>query len=524
MTFTERISARFHEVCARITLNRITVAFFLFSFVHCFAQGIIQSLLVSVDVDYTSVLTGIIKAANIPPRNISFLHGPYDELRLQMCNDIPYGLPISPCTDIFPVPKGEITISPDDMLLRQTISNSIGHGLVVSSVLRTNDTTIPDGNAVRLTDRDGNSIPLPENCTGLLLYPKQILYNLWREDLTFIILQFWLFAISMIALMNDSAPHILAVLCTRGLLSAWSIYAVWRTKHYERQFTELINSPRSPCQVNLFGDYFKTRTAYELPDLLLNATAVLTAGYLSISLLKVYSTQSFKRLGAPDHIVRILKFFMAVLACLQLEVFVLLAAICLWVDVLFNTAIKLLSEHTDAYQAVFILTAILLLPWIATGWYGIRREMKSLLLVFLGIAFLFIVGWSVMFYSIVYRATFMEWPFFACLTVASFILIVSSMGLSVICRLNFDRGLAQYLHAEAALASLNFTQEVFPHDEERGTSHDKDKGRSYCKWKKSVSSYADVAPALLYSQNSGIAPPTRDLQPIRRPPSVYSRP
>lgn len=49
---------------------------------------------------------------------------------------------------------------------------------------------------------------------------------------------------------------------------------------------------------------------------------------------------------------------MAVLACLQLEAFVLPVAMGLWVDVLFNTAISIMSEHTGVYKAAFVVTTV----------------------------------------------------------------------------------------------------------------------------------------------------------------------
>lgn len=49
---------------------------------------------------------------------------------------------------------------------------------------------------------------------------------------------------------------------------------------------------------------------------------------------------------------------MAVLACLQLEAFALPVAMGLWVDVLFNTAISKISEHTPIYKAAFIVTTV----------------------------------------------------------------------------------------------------------------------------------------------------------------------
>ena len=49
---------------------------------------------------------------------------------------------------------------------------------------------------------------------------------------------------------------------------------------------------------------------------------------------------------------------MAVLACLQMEAFVLVTGMGLWIDVLVNTAIAQLSEHTAVYKALFISTCI----------------------------------------------------------------------------------------------------------------------------------------------------------------------
>jgi len=183
--------------------------------------------------------------------------------------------------------------------------------------------------------------------------------------------------------------------------------------------------------------------------------------YLSWSLLKLYNEQSFKCVGAPEHIMRIHKFFMALLACLQLEAFVLVTSMVMWVDVLVNTAIAKISAHTKLYEALFITTSALLLPWIAMGWYSIRREMKIIMVIYLAIGLAVLTGWSMMFYSIVYRWSFLQWPYLGCFTVASLILLISSLVLGVICRVNFGKGLAEYLHAEEALASSNFEPATF---------------------------------------------------------------
>lgn len=63
---------------------------------------------------------------------------------------------------------------------------------------------------------------------------------------------------------------------------------------------------------------------------------------------------------------------------------------------------------------------------------------------FLTVSFIYIASWSIMFYSQVYRWTFINWVFFSCTTVASFIVLVLATVFGVLCSLNFGKGLAQY--------------------------------------------------------------------------------
>jgi len=464
--FTKLLKARVRSVYARITLNRITTAFFIFSFIHCFAQGIIQSLQFSIDAEYNFILSSITVVAAIPTKNFTYLETSSGYLQLHMCNDIPHGQPEYPCTDIFRSGVDTSNVIKSDDNGQQIASNRFKEGLAITA-MRGIPTSPGNITGVSLTS-GSRTVFLSHQCTQILVYPQQIMHNSKREDLTFVLLQFWLFAISVIAIMYESVPHTLAVLVTRGLITSWSAYAVWRTKVIEKRFKEMIFQDGTPCSINLFPDYFPLRMSYEIPDLILNITALLIACYLSWTLLCDYNAQSFKYVGAPKHINRINKFFMAVLACLQLEAFVLVAATGLWIDVLINTAIEGISAHTKVYKALFIASIILLLPWIMMGWYAIRLEMQVMMVFFLGIALNFLTGWSIMFYSIVYRWTFTQWPYLACFTVASFVLLLASIILGVVCRLNFGKGLAQYLHAEEALASSGFAPEVFSHDEEKG--------------------------------------------------------
>ena len=67
-----------------------------------------------------------------------------------------------------------------------------------------------------------------------------------------------------------------------------------------------------------------------------------------------------------------------------------------------------------------------------------------MMIAFLLVGSLFIAGWSVMFYSMIYRFTFVDWPLFGSVTVASFVVMILSMVFGLACRANFGKGLMDY--------------------------------------------------------------------------------
>uniref|UniRef100_A0A8H8CFA3 Uncharacterized protein n=1 Tax=Psilocybe cubensis TaxID=181762 RepID=A0A8H8CFA3_PSICU len=406
------IKAKAASAYARITLTRGTAAFFVFSFIYCFIQGIVQSFLFSTDVAYGSLVSGIVSGSGLVTRQeTTFLEGTRGHLILQMCTDIPHGQKVYPCFTIFNASAlaSDGVSAPGPV---RTLGDQWENGMQMTAGID-EQTNQP---AVVLQSSNAN-ITLSQQCVRNLAYTSQILANLRREDIAWICLQFWLLAISFLAILNDSVPHILSVLMTRFISTAWSSYSVWRGQAFSANFQELIGDPGTPCSLDIFQSFWGSRFG--------------------------------------------LQFFMALLASLQLEAFVLVTSGGLWIDVLMNTAIVEISAHTKLYQALFISTTILLVPWIAMGWYSIRREMKRVMIIFLGIGICIMAGWATMFYSIVYRWSFMQWPFLGCFTVASFILLLSSIILGIVCRINFGKGLAQYLHAEETLQSLNFAPDAF---------------------------------------------------------------
>ncbi|KAJ7938181.1 hypothetical protein B0H13DRAFT_1941907 [Mycena leptocephala] len=500
-----KMTMKLQSTYAHITLNRVTVAFFLFTLIHCFAQGIIQSFLFSLDSEFADLVTKVVHEAEIPRENMTYLDGSSNHYTLHMCKDIPHGQKTDPCFVVFRSGV-DVRTQPDavesDTVESISILQDLGQGFSLAADY--DDTGNVSG--VTFQSRTAQPVVLSKQCTQILVYPQQVLQNSVREDMTFIFLQFWLMGVSLFAVCRSSVPHLLTALGTRFLVATWSSYIViYRTNNQATIFRQLVSAPGTPCGVELFPTYFATRQAYDIADVVLSATALLLSALLSWNLLKVYNAQSFRRVGAPEHVIRIYKYFMAVQAVLQLEVFVLVTATSLWVDVLATTAISLISAHTPIYNALNIATAVLVIPWIALGWYGVRREKSKMIISFLAIAFFFISGWAIMFYSIVYRWSFLQWPYLGCFTVASFILIFASMILGTICWRNFGLGLAEYLNAEDALASLNFAPEVF-------NNSDVEKSGHYFTYDE-----PEFPMPTFHSTTSGIAP-------VRGPPPVYEKP
>ncbi|KAF8797710.1 hypothetical protein BYT27DRAFT_6928724 [Phlegmacium glaucopus] len=488
-----KVNAR--KVYARITQSHITTSFFVFSFIYCLVQSVLQSLFFSVDIEYGTFVSALVKGGKIPPANFTFLEGHRGHLHLQVCNHIPNGQIPYPCTTIHP----PLAIGPVRVL------RGWENGLNV-----TNPSNATNVVGVEINTLDGSSIPLNEQCVQSLLYPSQILRNFSHEDAVWLFLQFWLLTISFFVILHDSVPHTLAALMMRALETGWAAYATWRGSDYQANFQELLADPGTSCSLDLFSAYWRKRHVFEITGLILSSTGLIVFSYLSWKLLKVYNAQSFKCVGAPQHVMRIHKFFMAVLACLQLEAFVLVTSMGLWIMVLTETAIAQISSHTKVYKALYITTMIVsprafmttiqpiqlffcafskasvamdshgrvfALPSSLTttyfssqGWYSIRREMKRMMVFFLGIAFFISASWSIMFYSEVYRC-FMQWPYLGCYTLASFVLLFASMVLGIICRMNFGKGFSQYLHVEATLASMNFAPDSFSHDTRKTDAH-----------------------------------------------------
>ncbi|KAG6844330.1 hypothetical protein H0H87_007688 [Tephrocybe sp. NHM501043] len=296
---------------------------------------------------------------------------------------------------------------------------------------------------------------LDSRCLWTLNWPLSVLDNTKREDIVFIAFQFWVLGMSVVALLNESIPHILASLVTHMMATAWAAFQIKHTAEFKSNFTRVITE--GACSgVSLLPAYWHDRGIAELASLAFNILALLTSSFLTWKLFKLFGWQTFKRVGASLAINRIYKIVLTLSITIQLSMFFMVVTVSLWIDQLFNSAIGDLVDFETLYKVSSFITLALLIPWLMTGWFAVRRELRLQMFIFLLLSVLYLGGWSVMFFSTTFRWTFVTWRFFSIMATASVLLTVASLTLGVICRYNFGKGLLRYLNAQQNLPGDDF--------------------------------------------------------------------
>jgi hypothetical protein len=302
---------------------------------------------------------------------------------------------------------------------------------------------------------DNVPVTVDSRCLLALNYPLQTLWDQQREDIVFITFQVWVFGMSIVALVHQSIPHIIASLVTHVMATAWAAAQLNYTEAFRVTFNRIIT--QGACGgVSFLPDFWKARANAEIPILALNAAGLLVSALLSFRLLKLYGWQTFKRIGASLTINRVYKLVLSLSIFIQLAIFFVVTTVALWLDQLLNSAIGDHATFLTIYKAGAIITLVLLVPWVLTGWFGVRRELRLPMLLFLVLSTFYLAGWGVMFFSTTFRWTFTSWRFFAVMTCASIFLTVSCFFLGVVCRFNFGKGLVRYINAEENLPGDDF--------------------------------------------------------------------
>jgi hypothetical protein len=291
-------------------------------------------------------------------------------------------------------------------------------------------------------------------CQASLVWPISELHDMQREDIIFLAFQCWVLGVSVVALLNESIPHICASMVTHLMATSWAAFRIHDTAVFNSQFNEVI--VLGACQgVEIMPNYWDVRFRLELAALIVDVVAMLISGYLTWKIFELFGWQTFKRVGASLVINRIYRLVLVLSIVIQLSFFFMATTVSLWIDRMVNTPIGELVSFRTLYMASSIITLILLVPWLTTGWFGVRRELRLSMFFFLVLSLLYLGGWGVMFFATSFAWTFMTWTFFAVMASTSVFLAFASFVLGVICRYNFGKGLHRHLNNSLVDTSNN---------------------------------------------------------------------
>jgi len=130
-------------------------------------------------------------------------------------------------------------------------------------------------------------------------------------------------------------------------------------------------------------------------------------------------------------------------------------------------------HYLTLYMVFYITTTLLTMPWLYLAWFGIRRESKRLMYSFYVTSMVYLGCSGGMFKSDTFRQIFSRWSFIAGLFILSYFLIVVTIGLSIICQVNFGQGLPHYFERRNGEESDDFNDDFHPSPDEKSDDLEK---------------------------------------------------
>ncbi|KAL5504727.1 hypothetical protein ACEPAH_7390 [Sanghuangporus vaninii] len=485
-----QVGERLKIVYERITLTRFTKAFIIIAVVHCLAQIALQTSAFFFNKSASDKVWHLIDKSQIPHQFAFVASG-----KVFVCSDLP------PSGDPFesvcwPIAGPGVTVGDtmqmngdeEDTHSQSQVTDDINdkdekqdasereqkdshqarsvqaprtprigsRGLTVVPTF--DDGSVAGVNVTGLNSDDPQQVTqLSSRCINALNWPSIVLHDAKREDISFLCYQVWLLGISLVTILNESIPHLVAALVTHGMSTAWSAFQLSRTGKTAREYQTLIVN--DACNgVDVIPGFWGNRMNYFIPILVLNVVVLLFSFGLSLKLFNIYSRQTFNRVGACKKMNVLYSYVLLFSVFLQVSTFFTICGSALWLDALSNGVIK----GSTAYRIVFTIVCVVEIPWVIMGWISIRREHHICSLIFLITGLALCAAWTSMFASIMYRWSFQNFPFFATLTISAFIVLAGTVALAVVCRINFGKGLPQYLKTEVQFDDSSFIPVIVP--------------------------------------------------------------
>lgn len=406
---------------SRVTLNLPTTLFFTLALVQCLYQVPLHTWLYQVSA--SPDLGGVASNSTIITYPIVLLMGN----DLLLCEDIP-----------------TLVGGPDTCIKAQISTSTSRRSLSATPKFDA------EGNLmnVELDSRAPVQTVVSAQCMNVLPWASQSLRATNREDLIFVVYHVWLFGVSLVAVLNESIPHLIAAMVSEALCTLGSGFRIMKTSYFQDTFKRIVVD--GSCHgVDLLGvPYFQMRRTVEISIFALNALALVAFIGLAWRLIKTYGKRSFERVHKRPEMNRLYIVISTLCSCIQLAVFYMVAAIGLFIDQLTLGPLRNLVQYKSVYLVVDITLLVLIGPWLILGWTSGRMESKPRTVMFLAFTIMFLAAWAIMFTSQVYRLLLMTWDSFAMTSLAPMVLMFVALLLSIYSWFHLDLGLAEYLKAE----------------------------------------------------------------------------
>ncbi|KAF7326873.1 hypothetical protein MVEN_02581200 [Mycena venus] len=415
--------SRVKLIYARITLTRYTTLYFFLALLSCIVLVSLQTATYCSNTMGAYAVAGFLRTSNITTTNVgmSFLQ----DGDVILCQNIP-GQTGANCTTL--------------------VKRVHSHMHVRDTIFEFDEReTAPEN---------------PQQCALSLMWLEDVLSDARREDLGTLVFQVYLLTLSVVTVLNESLPHLLAGLAARVLATAWASFRVKGNMNLLDTYYHVVSAGKCDGYDPL-RSWWNQSASHEIAGLVSNAVNLVLMAALSYKLFTVYASQTFSRVGASTEVNRIYKLVLLLSVILQLSGFFTLGQAALWIDKISFGAIRQLAEHFFVYLAELVVTAVLVIPWLILGWISVRRESKPLFLVFCFISLILLMMSTALFFSPLNRFVLREWSFYATMSVTAYILLVATVVLAIICRLQFGKGLAHFLRVTDALEDGDFTPVYF---------------------------------------------------------------
>ncbi|TDL27136.1 hypothetical protein BD410DRAFT_783327 [Rickenella mellea] len=334
-----------------------------------------------------------------------------------------------------------------------------------------------DIDGITLTGLNGQSQPvtLSMGCIEALAFPDLLFRNAKREDLTMLSFSFWVLVMSMASIVYDSIPHLVVAFLGNCAGLAWFISQVTVTAKFSKIFYSAITiNACGGIELRPLGVFKKQQVS--IIGTTINASFFPVFMFVTYKIFQIYRHQSFQRVGATNKVYNTYTLALGFSVCLHLSGFLVISTSVIWLNEMLSGVIRKYLHHRALEIALFLLGILGNIPWLLMGTNIIFRERKKLMLAFIVHCVAVSILWATTVTNRLFQYTIWTWPFFAGLSILSFIFLVAITVLGVICRYNFGNGLKHYITVLEVLEEAKFTPGVFSHDLEKSDIADPQHG------------------------------------------------